>query len=309
MTATRISLAAALALLGCLLCSGAAGADARPRKCAARVSPRIDAWAETAEWQSSMTNPTACSLYSSVNLRRVDPIALPPPSRPSDNPPLCQPERERSRQRRISRKHERETMPSARRTPASGPMCPPPGSAIVDLPILTTTTEPMMRTRQPTTTTLENLRIPVQAKLAAAWTSFMFLCVYVDIIAFFKPGTIDEILVGKIWEFDVSQTLLTTFLALMAIPIFMVVLSMTLPARANRITNLIVASVQVPYTAFNMAGESWTYFYGLGFALEVIVLALILRYAWTWPRTAPSATMATMATSPDREAVRAQQQA
>ena len=33
----------------------------------------------------------------------------------------------------------------------------------------------------------------------------MFLCVYVDIIAFFKPGTIDEILVGKIWEFDVSR--------------------------------------------------------------------------------------------------------
>jgi len=150
------------------------------------------------------------------------------------------------------------------------------------------------------------LRIPVQAKLAAAWTSFMFLCAYVDIIAFFKPGVIVDILAGKVFEFDVSQTLLTTFLALMAIPIFMVVLSMTLPARANRITNLIVASVQVPYTAFNMAGESWTYFYGLGFALEVIILALILRYAWTWPRTAP---LATMATSPDRETVRAQQQA
>jgi hypothetical protein len=185
-------------------------------------------------------------------------------------------------------------------------MCPPPGSAIVDLPILTTTTEPMMRTRQPTTTTLEDQRIPVRAKLAAAWTSVMFLYAYVDIIAFFKPGVIDDILAGKVWEFDVSQTLLTTFLALMAIPIFMVVLSMTLPARANRITNLIVASVQVPYAAFNVVGESWTYFYGLGVVLEVILLALILRYAWTWPRTAPSATMAT---SPDRETVRAQQQA
>jgi hypothetical protein len=92
----------------------------------------------------------------------------------------------------------------------------------------------------------------------------------------------------------------------MAIPIFMVVLSMTLPARANRMTNLIVASVQVPYAAFNVVGESWTYFYGLGVALEVIVLALILRYAWTWPRSAPTATMAT---SPNRRAVRAQQQA
>ena len=117
-----------------------------------------------------------------------------------------------------------------------------------------------MRTRQPTTT-LEDQRIPVRVKLAAAWTSVMFLYVYVDILAFFKPGVINGILAGKVWEFDVSQTLLTTFLALMAIPIFMVVLSMTLPARATRITNLIVASVQVPYAAFNVVGESWTYFY------------------------------------------------
>ena len=166
-----------------------------------------------------------------------------------------------------------------------------------------------MRTRQPTTTTLEDPPIPVRAKLAATWTSFMFLYAYVDILNFFKPGVIEDILDGRVFEFDLSQTFSTTALALMAIPILMIVLSMTLPARANRITNLIVASVQVPYAAFNVVGESWTYFYGLGVALEVIVLALILRYAWTWPRTAPSATMATMATSPDRETVRAQQQA
>ena len=69
----------------------------------------------------------------------------------------------------------------------------------------------------------------------------------------------------------------------------MVVLSMTLPARANRITNLIVASVQVPFAAFNavgQVGEPWMYFYVFGVALEVIVLAFILRSAWTWPRTA-----------------------
>ncbi|MBZ3906440.1 DUF6326 family protein [Streptomyces griseiscabiei] len=163
-----------------------------------------------------------------------------------------------------------------------------------------------MRTRQPTTTALENQRIPVRAKLAAAWTSFMFLYVYVDILAFFKPGVIDDIQAGVVWEFSISQTLLTTFLVLMAIPILMIVLSAALPARANRITNLVVASVQVPFAAFNAVGESWTYFYGLGVALEVIVLALILRYAWTWPRTTPSATPAT---GPDREAVRAKQQA
>jgi hypothetical protein len=91
---------------------------------------------------------------------------------------------------------------------------------------------------------------------------------------------------------------------MMAVPIFMVVLSMTLPARVNRITNLVVAALYVPVTVFNVAGGFYVYFYGLGVVLELIVLALIVRYAWTWPRTASSATMAT---SPDREPVRAQQ--
>ena len=163
-----------------------------------------------------------------------------------------------------------------------------------------------MRTRQPTTTTLEDQRIPVRAKLAATWTSFMFLYAYVDILGFFTPGIVEDILDGKVFEFDLSQAFSIAALTLMAIPIFMVVLSMTLPARANRITNLIVASVYVPVTAFNAVGESWLYFYGLGIVLELILLALIVRYAWTWPRTAPSATMAT---SPDHETVRAQPQA
>ena len=197
-------------------------------------------------------------------------------------------------------------MPSARRTRASGPGRPPPGSAIVGLPILTTTTEPMMRTRQPATATLDDQRIPVRAKLAATWTSFMFLYAYVDILNFFTPGVIKDILDGKVFEFDLSQTFSTTALTLVAIPILMVVLSMTLPAQANRITNLTVASLYVPVTAFNAVGESWVYFYGLGIVLELILLALVVRYAWTWPRTAPSATVAT---GPDHETVRAQQQA
>ncbi len=159
-----------------------------------------------------------------------------------------------------------------------------------------------MRTRQ-TTTTLEDQPIPVRAKLAAAWTSLMFLYAYVDILNFFTPGVIADILAGKVFEFDLSQTFSTAALTLVGIPTLMVVLSMTLPARVNRSANLIVASLYVPVTAFNVVGESWLFFYGLGIALELILLALILRYAWTWPRTAPSAT------SQDREPVRAQQQA
>ena len=78
-----------------------------------------------------------------------------------------------------------------------------------------------MRTRQPTTATLEDQRIPVRAKLAATWTSFMFLYAYVDILNFFTPGVIEDILDGKVFEFDLSQTFSTMALILMAIPILM----------------------------------------------------------------------------------------
>lgn len=158
-----------------------------------------------------------------------------------------------------------------------------------------------MSTIRSTRTTLEDQPIPVRMKLAAAWTSFMFLYVYVDILGFYTPGMVDDILDGRVFEFDLSQTFSTAALTLVAIPILMVVGSMTLPARVSRITNLVVASLYVPVTAFNAVGESWLYFYGLGIVLELVLLALIVRYAWTWPRTAPSATMAT---SSDRDAVR-----
>ncbi len=155
-------------------------------------------------------------------------------------------------------------------------------------------------------TILEDRQVPVQAKLAAAWTSFMFLYIYVDYFHLYKPGVIDNLRAGVVFEFDIGPTLLTMMLASVAIPALMVMLSMTLPARVNRATNLVVASLYIPACVFNAAGAPWDYafYYALTIGVEVLILAFILRSAWTWPRTAPSATMPT-----SREAVRAQQQA
>ena len=134
--------------------------------------------------------------------------------------------------------------------------------------------------------------VPVQAKLAAAWTSFMFLYVYVDILNFYKPGVIDGIHNGLVWQFDISPTLLTVFLVSVSIPAAMVILSMTLPARANRATNLVIASLLIPYSVFNAAGATWEWagFYGISIGLEVLLLGFILRSARRWPRTAPTPT-------------------
>ena len=161
-----------------------------------------------------------------------------------------------------------------------------------------------MTIRTKTPNLLDNPPIPVQAKIAAAWTSFMFLYIYVDLFNLYKPGVVDGILNGLIWRFDISPMLLTVFLASVSIPALMVVLSITLPGRVNRVTNLVVASLLIPYSIFNAAGTAWEWaaFYGLSIGIEVLLLAFILRSAWTWPRT--PAVSAGSATTDLRQGVR-----
>jgi hypothetical protein len=140
----------------------------------------------------------------------------------------------------------------------------------------------------------QTTHVPVQAKLAAAWTSLMFLVIYIDYFHLYQPGAIDEIRGGVIFEFDISGTLMSIFFVIIAIPALMILLSMALPARVNRVTNLVVASLSIPLMVFNAAGASWDYafYYALTIGVEVLILAFILRSAWTWPRTSSAAAAA-----------------
>jgi len=63
----------------------------------------------------------------------------------------------------------------------------------------------------------------------------------------------------------------------------MIFLSVALPAKVNRWANLNIAGVFIPFTLFNLAGEAWMHMV-FGAVVEVILLCLIIRYAWKWPR-------------------------
>jgi hypothetical protein len=130
---------------------------------------------------------------------------------------------------------------------------------------------------------LEELRIPTQVKLAGLWAAVMFMYVYVDIFGFFRPGIISDILAGRVYVFDITQTWLVSSLVLMTLPSLMVYLSLVMPARANRYANIGLAAVYMIIILGLAAGESWAY-YVIGSVVEAVLLAQVVWTAWRWPR-------------------------
>lgn len=130
---------------------------------------------------------------------------------------------------------------------------------------------------------LQDVKVSVNLKIATLWASFMFLYAYVDYFHLYMPGSIKDILAGKVFVFDISYIFLLIAMILVTIPTLMIFLSVALPAKINRLTNIIVATVLIPYMLFNLAGEAWLHMY-FAAIVEVVLLCLIIYSAWKWPR-------------------------
>jgi hypothetical protein len=139
-----------------------------------------------------------------------------------------------------------------------------------------------MNTQNTPQNSLEYTTVSLKLKLAALWTSFMFLYTYVDYFHFYMPGMIEDILAGKVYTFDITYVFLLIVMILVAIPAFMIFLSVALPNKVNRWVNPIVAAVFIPYMLFNLVGEAWPHMY-FAAALEVAHLCLIMWYARKLP--------------------------
>ena len=94
-----------------------------------------------------------------------------------------------------------------------------------------------MNTQKTPQIALEDIKISLKLKLAALWASFMFLYIYVDYFHLYMPGSIEDILAGKIFTFDITYVFLMIGLTSVTIPALMIFLSVALPAKVNRWAN------------------------------------------------------------------------
>jgi hypothetical protein len=126
---------------------------------------------------------------------------------------------------------------------------------------------------------------PVNPKIVMAllWASFMFLYIYLDYFHLYMPGSLRDMLNGRVFEFEISQTFTFIGLTSVTIPALMIFLCVALPATLNRWTNIIVATIYIPYSLFNLVGEAWPHMY-FGATVEVVILLLVITHAAKWPR-------------------------
>lgn len=129
-------------------------------------------------------------------------------------------------------------------------------------------------------------RVDVKLVLSGMWIAMLFVSAYVDIFAFFRKDVLRAGLDGPDLSGmtqPVDQMILTAALLYILVPSLMVVLSLILKARANRITNTAVSLLYTVTVAVSCIGETWVY-YLLGSAVEVVLLLAIARTARKWPR-------------------------
>ena len=135
-------------------------------------------------------------------------------------------------------------------------------------------------------TTMEDVKINVKFKLSGLWVAAMFCYAYGDILGIMKPGAIEDFINGiGATGAPMTQVLLLQIAIAMAIPSVMVFLSLTLKPKANRWANIILGIVYTFFIPLSMliATSVSAYYIFLGI-VEVVLTALIVWYAWKWPK-------------------------
>ena len=131
---------------------------------------------------------------------------------------------------------------------------------------------------------LSDTKIDIKLKLSALWASTMLCYMYCDYFELYTPGKLDSMLRGKIGPLgDATDGVLLGTSLLMAVPSLMVFLSVALPARANRITSIVVGAFYTLLMALIAVVSSW-YFYRFFAAVEMLLTATVVVLAWRWPR-------------------------
>jgi len=131
---------------------------------------------------------------------------------------------------------------------------------------------------------MEDLALKV--KLSALWffTAVAFLA-YI-MLTFVDPWVIEQIAAGEVEALLMGPEMLLLIAIVWLVPLVMAVLSLTLKGSANRWTNIIVGLVFIVLEfigLIELVANPLAHLILITLA-KVVALALIVWYAWKWPK-------------------------
>lgn len=129
---------------------------------------------------------------------------------------------------------------------------------------------------------MEDLKIDVKILLSGLWAAAMFCYLYADVLGFYVPGSIAEIITGEMSGIPIDNLFLAASALFMVTPILMIFLSLALKAKVNRLVNLIAGGFYT-FIGIMMVVTSTDAGYLIYGILESLLTALVVLYAWKWP--------------------------
>lgn len=133
---------------------------------------------------------------------------------------------------------------------------------------------------------LDDFKVHTKIKLAALWASVMFCYIYADYFGLFSPGQLATMNQGIIPPLGRSTDGIMIFVsAMMAVPSLMIFVSIAVPARPNRVLNILFGALYTAIISLTMWSGTHFIFYGV---IEIALTLLVIFYAWTWPHTNPA---------------------
>lgn len=134
-------------------------------------------------------------------------------------------------------------------------------------------------------TDLQEGEVQVKVKLAALWTVVMFCYVYGDYFELYVPKKVQGLVTGDNMLDSPMKLFVASIVAVT--PALMICCSVFLPAKPNRVLNLVLGTA---YTALMllvgaMSLSVWRTFYVFLALLESVLTVLIVGQAWNWAKT------------------------
>ena len=131
---------------------------------------------------------------------------------------------------------------------------------------------------------LENPKVNIKIKLAALWASVTLCYLYGDYFELYTPDKVNSLITGDN-NLD-SPAILLIASIILAIPSVMVAASIFLKPKINRILNILFGTLFTLMMVFIgiISTNEWYLFYVFLAFLESIITALIVWYAWKWPK-------------------------